>query len=408
MFIKISSVGPNSEVFSRSIKKNPASPARIISVRKGYCVGGFYSPSTYLLQFYDGNDAASFSKDNVDYLDKNKFYSAACAANCLELLKGLDDTNEQSFFVEVDALKAAPETQARLERFFVDKFCHKIHVNQYRSFNGVFKLSLSCTGTSPQLVDFLELLFFYLAVENEEDPFTTEELAVKYFKKVAELDMPYHFRYILKNELVRESSSRFNAIKQYINKSEKWDFNFCRHSNIESRINFIGNYVDGQDVVDIGCGEGRYARRFAKNYSSYYGIDPNVNVLEQAEQRSTRDDNIFRTELKPEIVLDDSTIIVSEVVEHLGTTVGDHTGFWKPIAELKPKRVIVTTPNADFNKHYNIEVRHPDHKQEFTEVEFHDYCDLVEQELDMIYNVFPVGDCVDGSPTTFGAIYERR
>lgn len=42
---------------------------------------------------------------------------------------------------------------------------------------------------------------------------------------------------------------------------------------------------------------------------------------------------------------------------------------------LSPKKIIITTPNSDFNIYFkeidkNFVLRHPDHKYEFTRLEF--------------------------------------
>ena len=54
-----------------------------------------------------------------------------------------------------------------------------------------------------------------------------------------------------------------------------------------------------------------------------------------------------------------------------------HPGLYQNIFQLEPDYVVITTPNKDFNKYFNMqphEVRDPDHKFEFTQQDFHTYC----------------------------------
>lgn len=72
-------------------------------------------------------------------------------------------------------------------------------------------------------------------------------------------------------------------------------------------------------------------------------------------------------------------VVAIELIEHVFTDVLEAI----PNAifnEIAPKIAIITTPNAEFNKLFNMkpgEFRHPDHKFEFTREQFNDYCDNI-------------------------------
>jgi hypothetical protein len=69
----------------------------------------------------------------------------------------------------------------------------------------------------------------------------------------------------------------------------------------------------------------------------------------------------------------------------------------------------ITTPNKDFNPFYfdsETQFRHSEHIFEFTENEFIGWLKSFDMPLCVIY--CPVGDIVDGKPTTLGAIVTRK
>ena len=60
-----------------------------------------------------------------------------------------------------------------------------------------------------------------------------------------------------------------------------------------------------------------------------------------------------------------------EVVEHIPLAL--HQNLFENIFNLLPDTVLITTPNRDFNKFFNMpegELRDDDHKFEFTQAEF--------------------------------------
>jgi len=56
----------------------------------------------------------------------------------------------------------------------------------------------------------------------------------------------------------------------------------------DSTLNFIGN-VRNQEVLDIGCGTGRYCELLAKRGARVVGIDPSRKMLECAKRKTTDD-----------------------------------------------------------------------------------------------------------------------
>ena len=87
-------------------------------------------------------------------------------------------------------------------------------------------------------------------------------------------------------------------------------------------------------------------------------------------------------------------ICAIELIEHLQAE--DVNAFSDNLfGSLKPKHAIITTPNSDFNVLFEFEpgqMRHWDHKFEWTRDEFVAYCDGVTAQYDYTYKLFGVGD----------------
>ena len=47
----------------------------------------------------------------------------------------------------------------------------------------------------------------------------------------------------------------------------------------------------GMNVLDIGCGDGRTARRIARTAASVIGVDPDAERIAQARDHATEDDS---------------------------------------------------------------------------------------------------------------------
>jgi hypothetical protein len=99
--------------------------------------------------------------------------------------------------------------------------------------------------------------------------------------------------------------------------------------------------------------------------------------------------------------------ILGEVIEHM--ELADAASIVRSCLEYPScNKVIITTPNADFNRHYFDEgMRHPDHKFEFTKNEFMSWLnETVGVQYDVAY--LDIGDMVDEISVSVGAVITKR
>ncbi|MEM1380356.1 MAG: 3' terminal RNA ribose 2'-O-methyltransferase Hen1 [Pseudomonadota bacterium] len=161
-------------------------------------------------------------------------------------------------------------------------------------------------------------------------------------------------------------------------------------------------------VCDVGCGEGKLLRRLLqeKTLSKVTGVEVSPSELEKAEKRlkinRMSPTQASRIELlRGSVVYDDprlkghDALTLVEVIEHIDEerlTAVERVVFAGPQAPT----VIVTTPNADYNVLYEnlsaVDVRHSDHRFEWTREQFKTWADGVAQRNGYTVSIHGIGE----------------
>jgi len=191
----------------------------------------------------------------------------------------------------------------------------------------------------------------------------------------------------------------------------------------EVRLNTVLNILKESritSVIDLGCGEGKLLSLLMKEkkFTKLAGMDVVWNVLERAHRRLKLDR--ITEKQKERIQLFQSSLLykddrfrgyeaacVIEVIEHMDESRLDI--FEKNIfGEIKPRIVIVTTPNAEYNKNYeglkDESMRHSDHRFEWSRLEFLNWSKKVSELYGYSYSIKEIGDFDEetGTPTQLG------
>lgn len=195
----------------------------------------------------------------------------------------------------------------------------------------------------------------------------------------------------------------------------------------DQRINTVISVlksVGATTVVDLGCGQGKLIRAILENreFRKVVGLDVAYGALETAKLRLRMDQMPERQKERIDLIhgsltyrdsrikgFDAATCI--EVIEHLDPY--RLTAFERVIFEFaQPKNVIITTPNVEYNAKFETlpagQLRHRDHRFEWTRAEFAQWANGVAKRHGYSVRFLPIGDDDPqlGSPTQMG-IFSR-
>lgn len=177
-------------------------------------------------------------------------------------------------------------------------------------------------------------------------------------------------------------------------------------------------------VIDLGCGEGRTLKALHEaglGLSKLVGVDVSVSALQLASRR-LRLERTPATErltlLHGSLVYHDARLPVAPDVALLMEVI-EHLDPWRlatleevVFGGIKPRRLIVTTPNAEYNALWPSlpagKFRHSDHRFEWTRAEFSQWAERVASKFGYRVGFFSVGDedPAHGAPTQLG-VFDR-
>jgi len=143
-----------------------------------------------------------------------------------------------------------------------------------------------------------------------------------------------------------------------------------------------------KSVLDLGCGPGELLMRLAKEnqFKKIVGIDSSREALAEARfilsrQEQNRHVSLYHgsfTSYSDDMTGFDAAVMV-ETIEHVEPkrlSAVEKTVF----ADCRPKTVIVTTPNQEYNLRHGVPAgrfRHPDHRFEWTRIKFRNWAEGV-------------------------------
>lgn len=194
-----------------------------------------------------------------------------------------------------------------------------------------------------------------------------------------------------------------------------------RHEAVIARMVFDGVFdgVTGS-LCDLGCGEGRFIQHLYDQAAErkwipakIVGVDPSRFALRWA-RRKLKSDSVKL--LQGSALFRDARLhgfdamVAIEMIEHIDPE--RLPDFEQAVfGDYKPKRFYLTTPNREFNAVFGIpdgELRHRDHRFEWTRDEFKDWCEHIFDQYNYTTEFFGVGqeDETYGQPSQ-GVVFTR-
>lgn len=389
MILSILSTNPE---LSYLLCKNPNKP-RIIPIRKGQSIGFYPFPHEFRITFIDAPDEISYPEyqdQEFEFLSLGKFNSPMCALNLISswctLQTKYDGVHENTIIIQHLRIK---------DKIFKIIQKHYPEINLEVVCDKNYMLVYKAKDTLVNMLQKLQLILTMIAIDNGETYFDKSFLQ-KMFRLINVTNAPYFVRYVLK--------SAARPWKEYCHLFQNDRMKIEAEDNFSRRKKYVGEHLDSTDIIDIGCGEGRY---FTKDVNIYHGVEINDETRALAKRRADIkkfDNVVLYSNIEEVSVTDPVNIICTEVIEHV--PLSDLSHLFKQIKRIAFKKLIFTTPNRDFNQFYGVETRHEDHKWECSKQEFEQLMNKHFSKYRIEYS--DLGDCVDGIHTTLGAvIYDK-
>jgi len=197
---------------------------------------------------------------------------------------------------------------------------------------------------------------------------------------------------------------------------DKLNLNALRLTSVVAALRSCG----ARRVIDLGCGEGSLLKLLLKEpqFTQLTGVDVSHAALERAGGRlrlerasdSMRERvQLFQGSLtyKDKRFAGYDAACAVEVIEHLD--IPRLAAFERVLFEFaKPPVVVLTTPNREYNSKYeNLnegDLRHGDHRFEWTRAEFKDWAAKVADAFGYTVKISEIGgaDAEYGAPTQMG------
>lgn len=221
-------------------------------------------------------------------------------------------------------------------------------------------------------------------------------------------------RYLINlNSLSRQALERLKeGIEPEENKEElSIELKEKKESLHQKRLKSVLNKLKesgAKKVIDMGCGEGKLVRMMLKEkqFKNITGMDISYSELNKCKERLYWEEmaprqkeriNLFQGALtyKDKRLEGFDAAAIVEVIEHMDEN--RLKSFERVVFEYaKPKNVILTTPNGEYNVMYeNLEagtMRHMDHRFEWSRKQFQDWANQVAQNNNYLVQFAPIGD----------------
>ncbi|WP_254842694.1 3' terminal RNA ribose 2'-O-methyltransferase Hen1 [Bacillus sp. MRMR6] len=193
-------------------------------------------------------------------------------------------------------------------------------------------------------------------------------------------------------QMIVKRALRFNALISQSKYYEKRQTNYSQKESPRIRLNdlryeaileLIRTLPEKDSIVDLGAGEGKLSVQlgFLKGVTEILSIEPSnkarIKAIERFEQVNAKEGYVEPQSLAGSLFYFDSRlqnkdiIILCEVIEHIDEDRLPKI-FDTILNDYRPKTLIVTTPNQEYNVLYEMEenMRHDDHRFEWTRAEF--------------------------------------
>lgn len=416
--VQIKSTNPQ---FSFLIKKNPHSGMILRSIRKGMAYGWYSDEQTFNVYFKDADNEISYKQhadEQFEYLNVSRYNTPLFPLNAISEffahpLKHHDERDTEGYehtlmigMIHIELTRYIDFFEKHLKDFTF-QITHQAHKS--------YSLTVTTQRSLYELLHAVSVLCLFLSMFGNEYIDISEHVLDKYIRSINVIDAPFYIRSLFVRNFLA-SRERYNKYKAELEASARYTIQFAYGGTALQRRNYIGGVLPfDKSILDIGCGEGFYALPFAgKIEGSYYAVDIDEESLaaltRKAESRQI--DNIAPFHSMDHFLEDYNgeqvDVILTEVIEHMSREEAAQL-IRQIVAGVDFDHLVITTPNADFNRYYELSgFRHDDHKWEMGQEEFQTWMLDVIQGLGLSHDFATIGDEVDQIRTTQGVILKKE
>lgn len=412
--VQVRSTNPK---FTFLIKKNPETGMQLRTVRQGMAYGWYSDESTFNVYFKDADNEISYKQDvdeSFEYLNVSRYNTPLFPLNAISEFfsapfKAQDEWDEEGF-EHVFFINLVHVERVRYIEFFekhLKEYTFELKHQAHKSYS----LTVSTRKSLYHLLHAVSVLCLFLSMFGDEYIDISDAILDKYIRSLNVIDAPFYIRSLFARNFL-STRERYKKYKSDVEQTSRYAISLDYGGTALQRRNFISGVLPfDKPILDVGCGEGFYAIPFAgKIEGTYYAVDVNEELLEVVARKAAAKqlENIatFRSidhflESYNEEQVD---VILTEVIEHMSREEAAQL-IRQICGQVNFGRLIVTTPNADFNRYYELEgFRHEDHKWEMGREAFQQWFADTIQGNGTKYEFVMMGDCVDGIHTTQGVI----
>jgi hypothetical protein len=361
MIIKINSDNLN---LSYVLRKNPDSPMNIYKYRCGYILAHYINPQEYVISF---ESAPNQFWDETCYLDSNPYTNPIAYLGCLReaindvLIKDCDKDIPSNNVITLSYLKVLPYSVRLINNLLPD-------INIKIKDNLVI---LSSNSTLKELTIACFLLLVLNISSREGIYFLGDSFFNKIITILEKLNKPISYSVVHKLTTQLLPWDKFTNYKYRLENllgvdNCDLDYRYLQ----QARKQTIKSIINRNNVcVDLGAGEGQYGFLSDENIvKDYIAIDRDEVCRDKLISKGYK----VYSDINEVEIIEPTTTLLTEVIEHseLEESV-TLLNYIKDISNVS--QIIITVPNVEFNKYFDMEegmYRHYDHKWEPTYLQF--------------------------------------
>lgn len=434
MYLKIKSA--NKELLS-ILNKNPNTDEGLymLNHKKGVIVGNVLSENEYEASFIDtkGNSYRAPNEESGlnDYsfrlarvgaeilselfphlLKEKKVVSASKISWLDKTIEELDTEKCQIFFPKM----SLPGTWFREGIHLFQKYFDKSELVIEPIIGDLYSVRIF----KKSIVDCLNFAVFFCEINNlvyDKSYYLEEEKIDKIARVFSNIDkIPYFLYYIIIKRVFSRSEKYYAkhipGIQQKLSEDLGLEVKFTPYDTHFDRILFTASHISKDSpVLNIGIEGFRYEKYFARKgfirqpWVSYDIVDYSEDYNKFMKAAKLQNFS-FITDLG-DLPAEEKKyqVILSEVIEHMTPQeLNELFDFLNQSEDIG--KIIITTPNKNFNKYYFQEedkVRREDHIKEYTPEEFGELMKTFVHP-DRQVSVLPIGDMIGKEPVTLGCV----